>query len=250
MRLCRIAPRTGLALALAFVTLGGVPHPTAAQELSDILSRYQQAIGGEEAWKAVQSLRRTGTLDLMGGALQAQITVTSARPARTRADIDVASMGVQVVQAFDGTTAWTINPSMGTSEPQVMDAATAEAMLEQSDLDGPLIDWQADGNSVSLVGTESVDGVDAFVLEVTYPTGNTSRYYLDPATYLVMQVTADRAATGATVTKMSDYRDIGRGLKVPFHVESTAPQGSQEVTWDAFELDVEVDDAMFSMAGG
>jgi hypothetical protein len=250
MRLNRIAPRTGLALALALVTFGGLPHPTAAQELSDILARYQQAIGGEEAWKAVQSMRRTGTLDLMGGALQAQITVTSARPARMRADIDVASMGVQVVQAFDGTTAWTINPSMGTTEPQVMDPATTEAMLEQADLDGPLIDWQGDGNSVSLAGTETVDGVDAFVLEVTYSTGNMSRYYLDPDTYLVIQVTADRPATGATVTRMGDYRDIGRGLMVPFHVESTAPQGDQEVTWDAFELDVDVDDALFSMAGG
>jgi len=247
-RLRRRAGATARGLALACLALAGTASGGAAQELSDVLARYYEAIGGEEAWKGLQSLRRTGSLDLMGGAMQGQITVVAARPGRLRADLTV--QGFHIIQAFDGTTAWMMNPTAGGTEPELADAATTDAMIEQGDLDGPLVDWQDDGDSVSLVGTETVDGTEAFVLDVTFRTGNTSRYYLDAGTYLPMRVVGSRSGTGETVTTMMDYRDIGGGLMAPSRVRSVSPQGDQEVIWETFEVDAEVDDSLFVMPGG
>jgi hypothetical protein len=122
-------------------------------------------------------------------------------------------------------------------------------MIEQSDIDGPLIGWKEDGHTVELAGTEMVGEVEAYRLEVTLSSGSTSTYYLDSSSYLVIRVQADRGLTGATTTDMSDYRDVS-GLMMPFAVSSTSVQGDQSVVWQTIEVDVELDESSFKMSGG
>ena len=216
--------------------------PAVCQTVDEVLDRHYEAIGGLDAWRALQSTRSTGTLTLMGGAATGAIEVSSRRPAMMRVVITIS--GVDVVQAFDGETAWSVNPLLGVTTPEVADPATTRAMAEQADLDGPLVDWQKDGHSIELIGTESVGDAEAYRLEVTFASGESSSYFLDTTSHLLIRVEATRDALGNSVADLSDYREIS-GLMFPFSVQSVSTQGDQSVTWDTIEVDVALDDALF-----
>ncbi|MFV1987109.1 MAG: outer membrane lipoprotein carrier protein LolA [Gemmatimonadota bacterium] len=233
-----------LCVAAALISFAA---PVSAQSVEDVLARHFEALGGVEAWQSMKTTRSIGTLTLMGGAAQGEITSTAMRPAMLRADIVV--QGQTVIQAFDGETGWLVNPFAGSATPQPADAATTAAMIEQADIDGPLIGWKEDGHTIELAGTETVDGVEAYRLEVTLRTGAASTYFIDASSYLVIRVQADRDLTGPTTTDMSDYRDVS-GLMMPFAVSSTSAQGDQSVVWQTIEVDVDLDESSFTMPGG
>jgi outer membrane lipoprotein-sorting protein len=242
---------TWMALAGALAAMIGpgpmAARPLAAQELADVLARHYEAIGGENAWRSLRSARRTGTLSLMGGAVAGEITAVSARPQKFRTEITV--QGTQILQGYDGESGWQYNPLAGMAAPEAADRTVSEMMSEQADLDGALVGWRDEGHSIVVAGTETVDGSEMIVLEVTFPTGNVSHYYLDAQSYLLVQVVETRPLTGEMTRTVSDYRDVG-GLMVPFRIHSTSAQGDQEVIWDTYEIDVEVDDSVFSMPEG
>ena len=86
------------------------------------------------------------------------------------------------MQAYDGTTAWTINPMMGSDQPQEVPGPVAESLKEQADFDGPLLDYKAKGNTVELVGNEDLAGKKVHHLKLTRKGGKTMHFYLDAAT--------------------------------------------------------------------
>ena len=122
----------------------------------------------------------------------------------------------------------------------------AESIKENSDLDGPLIGWEADGHHVQLVGTEQLDGAPTHKLRVE-ANGNTSFYFLDAESYLIVQVESSAAGISAT-SRMKDYREVG-GLQFPFSVTIESAQGPMELIFDSIEVDVDVDETRFTMGG-
>jgi hypothetical protein len=216
--------------------------PVSGQTVDEVLERHYDAIGGRDAWLALQSTRSTGSLTLMGGAATGEIEVTAKRPAMIRAVVTI--QGMEVIQSFDGETAWGINPLAGVTAPQMADPITAGAMAEQADLDGPLVGWEGDGHQIELVGKEPVGEDEAYRLTVTFPSGESSSYFLDTTNYLLIRVEATRDGIGTTTADLFDYREVS-GLMFPFSVDSVSPQGDQSVTWETIETDVEVDDSLF-----
>jgi outer membrane lipoprotein-sorting protein len=218
--------------------------PVSGQSLDEILAQHYDAIGGRDAWLALQSTRSTGALTLMGGAATGGIEVTAKRPAMIRAVVTI--QGIDVIQSFDGETAWGVNPLAGVTAPQVADPVTTGAMAEQADLDGPLVGWEGDGHQIDFVGTETVGEKEAYRLNVTFPSGESSSYFLDTTSYMLIRVEATRNGIGTTTADLFDYREVA-GLMFPFSVNSVSPQGDQSVIWETIETNVEVDDSLFRM---
>lgn len=218
--------------------------PVSGQTVDEVLARHYDAIGGRDAWLALQSTRSVGALTLMGGVATGGIEVTAKRPAMIRAVVTI--QGMDVIQSYDGETAWGINPLAGVTTPQVADPVTAGAMAEQADLDGPLIGWEDDGHEIALAGTETVGEAEAYRLTVTFPSGESSSYFLDTTSHLLIRVESTRDGIGTTTADLLDYRDVS-GLMFPFSVKSVSPQGDQSVTWETIEVDVDVEDSLFRM---
>ena len=64
--------------------------------------------------------------------------------------------GRPVVQAFDGQQAWAV-PPMGDGQPAgAARPRRRRQMAQQADFEGALVDYQAKGHQVELVGTEKV----------------------------------------------------------------------------------------------
>lgn len=223
--------------------------PGAAQSLDEVLEKHYEAIGGLDTWLSVQSVKFSGKMVLMGGAMEAPITIMQKRPAKSRVEFTV--QGVQGVQAFDGETAWIQLPFMGSPDPEPAPVEMAAQLREQADLDGPLVGWQEEGHTLELIGHEDVEGTDTYKVKVTRNSGEVSYYYLDSEDYLPIKVSAIRTVQGAETeitTILGDYKEV-QGLVVPFSIDINSAMGPQTISFDTIEVNVSLDDAIFAMPG-
>ena len=56
-------------------------------------------------------------------------------------------------------------------------------IADESDFDGPLVDYKEKGNQIELVGKEDVEGKPAYRLKLTSKKGEVRSYLFDAATY-------------------------------------------------------------------
>jgi outer membrane lipoprotein-sorting protein len=234
-----------------FLTLAGamLASPVAAQDLDEVLNNHYEAIGGIEAWKALETMRMTGTIVMGGMGVEAPFTVTVKRPNKAR--IEFTFQGMTGVQAFDGETAWMLMPFMGRTDPEVMPDDMAKDVVERADIDGSLIGWQESGHQVELLGKEETAGTEAYKLKVAKKNGDVEFYFLDAEYFIPIKVEGTAQVQGRAVefeTVLSDYKEVG-GLMFAHSIEAKpkgAPSG-QAITFELIELNVDADDSIFVM---
>ena len=204
--------------------------------VEEILARHYEATGGDRQ-QQLQSMRVDGRSIVMG--METSYTRYAKRPNKMLLEIYV--QGMTGVQAFDGEVAWAYMPFMGQSAPAAMPPSEAQAVLEGSDFDGPLVHAEKKGHHVELTGTEPVNGREAYVLEVTLKTGGVQTHYVDTETFHVT-----RAVTSAGEALFLEYRDF-EGFPMPSVIEMMGPMGEQIIYVDEVAFNVEIDDAAFIM---
>ncbi len=241
-------------VAAAFLVGAGFTAPTRPQSVEDVLVAHYEAIGGLEAWRNVRSIRGTGTLTLVAFGIEGPFTTTVKRPLMRHMEYRL--QGMTGVQAFDGEVAWVSGVAAlqfsGTPDPMVAGEELTVRLRERADLDGPLVGWEEDGHTVELVARGEVDGTDAFHLKVTLSSGHVEHVYLDAEHYLPLKTVSPRSIGGvvADITQvLGDYKEVG-GLLIPFSLQFDSPTGRVVLAYEAIELDVELDDSLFSMPGG
>jgi len=237
--------RKWFALLVLGLVLAPVSH---AQTVDEILAKHFEAQGGVEKLKALNTMRITGTMTLQPG-MDAPIVLERKRPGKRRIEFTV--QGMTGVQAFDGERAWSLLPFMGKTDPEYASEEDSKNERDEADFDGALMDWKAKGNTVELVGTEPVEGADAFKLKVTKKNGNIEYDYLDTETYLLVKQEGKVRRRGTEIegeSVFSDYKDVD-GYLFPFSWEQGAkgmPQ-RQKMMFSKIEVNVPLDDARFTM---
>jgi len=221
-----------------------------AQTADEIIKKNIDAKGGLSKFKSIKTIRLTGLFSMPSmGIEDALITIVAKRPNLIRLDIEV--MGMVVVRAFDGETAWQTMPTeMGDLETDEMPESDAEEMRRDSDFDGHLIDYKKKGHKVELVGKEDVEGTEVYNLKVTLKDGYVVNYYFDTKNFLDLKSKAITSFQGQEVegeTFYSDYKEIA-GILFAHSVEMKLDgQTNQQVIFEKVELNVDVEDAYFKM---
>jgi len=248
MRYQTTKPRTkmsssALVAALAFVAAS--PFFVAAQSptVDDLVARNIAAKGGLEKLHAVQSIKQTSHISMQSST--ATLVAYAKRPNLIRQEINIA--GQNVVQAFDGSTAWTINPlQTGSNTPIVVTGPEADAMKEQADFESPLVDYKVKGYKVEFIGAETVAGKKLNHLKLTSKSQRVQHCYLDDVTGLEVKIVSE-TPVGMLEQEMSDYRDVN-GVKVPFAIRtSSAGVTMASIAVDKVEINPVLDDALFKM---
>jgi outer membrane lipoprotein-sorting protein len=235
------------AVALFYVT------PLAAQTVDELIAKNLQARGGEAKLRATTTMRLTGKVTVQG--MELPMTVSAKRPNMMRQEMQIQDK--RVVTAFDGDKAWMINPMMGADAPQEVQGAQADMTREQSDFDGPLMDYKSKGTTVELVkgdgpdGTEKLaDGTKVYKLKITRKGGRIQYIYLDSASGIEVKTTNQIEQGGQTYnieTELADYRPEG-GLMVPHSVRNVMNgQPLMQMTVDKVEFNVPIEDSFFKM---
>jgi outer membrane lipoprotein-sorting protein len=238
-------------LVLAAVALAGV-QASARQNPSvdDIIAKNMQAKGGLEKMRAVQTLKQTSKMTLPGG-IEGTLTMYGKRPNMTRQELTLTAIGMTVINAFDGQTAWSVNPVQGMPTPTVVTGPMGELVKEQSAdmFDGPLVDYKTKGYTVALVGTETVGTRKMYHLKLTRKDLRVQHCYIDVETNLESKTTGD-TPSGLAEQEMSDYRDVD-GLKMPFLVRTMLGGIEQvKIQVEKIEVNAKFDDGVFKMPKG
>lgn len=233
---------------IAFVIGIALAAPAASQTVDEIIAKHIDAIGGLEKIKAIKTVRMTGKMTV-GPGIEAPVVMELKRPNAMRLDITV--QGMVGSQAFDGTKGWSLMPFGGSKVPQEMAADEMKLAEEQAEIDGPLVDYKAKGNTVELLGKDKVEGSDAYKLKVTLKSGVVRTIYIDAEHFLQIKEEAKRTIRGTEVesdTIVGDYKEVG-GMMFPHAVDSGQkgnPQ-RQKLVIEKIELNVPIDDARFKM---
>lgn len=224
------------------------PKPIAVKETVDgLVAKNVEAKGGAQALGAVKSIRFQGKLLANQGRLEFTYVQIKKRPGAVREETSL--QGMTRVDAYDGTEGWKISPFGGRKDPEKVSMDDAKALVEDAEVDGPLVDWKAKGSTVDYLGTEDVDGTLAHKLKVVRKNGDINYVYLDPDHFLEIRIVTQRMENGAQVeneTDLGDYEKIN-GVFFPFSIEA-GPKGStdkQKVIFEKAEANVPVDDSIF-----
>lgn len=218
-----------------------------AQTADELVARNLQARGGIEKIKAIQSLRMKGKLL---GDLVIDVTQESARPNFYRQDVII--QGMTAIRAYDGSSGWQVQPFGGRRDPELLGEDDMRELVEEADFDGPLVDYQAKGNSVEYLGHDLVDGDDALRLKVTLRNGDIVYYYLDPDTYIEIRTEKQQFIRGAmreTQTDLGSYKPVN-GVMYPFSIESGSkinPQYREKISITSIEANIAINDSDFKM---
>lgn len=227
--------------ALTFAAAGAF-----AMDLEELVAKAVDAQGGAAALKAVQSQKVVGKILTQG--MEMPITMISARPNSMRVEVSV--MGMSIVQAYDGTKGWSINPMTGSQDPQPMGELETRNVRLQADMDGPLQNWEARGWVGEYIGQEDMEGTPAHRLRIDTKQDIVMDIWLDAESFLpIKQSTKVKVDEQEVESQMypGDYRSQD-GLVIPFALETR--QGDQvmmNMIFESVEFGVAVDPSMFAM---
>src|SRR5690349_18910035 len=143
------------------------------QTAEELVKRNLDAKGGVEKIKAIRTLRMSGKLQQ--GSFTAEIGEDAMAPNLLRQNFTI--QGMTAVQAYDGKIGWKISPFEGRKDAQLVGEEELRDLVEDADLYGPLVDYQAHGNKVEYIGHDTVDGDDVYRLKVTLKNGDFYYYY-------------------------------------------------------------------------
>ncbi len=200
-----------------------------AQTADEIIGKHIDAIGGADAWKKVNTIKLDGTLSVQGGALQIPLTITQLHNKGMRVDFSV--MGQNAYQIMTPTAGWAYLPFQGQTKPEPSTADQVKAGADDLDAQGSLVDYKAKGHTVTLLGKEDVDGVDAYKLLLALKGGTTQTMLIDPKTFYVLKVISKQTVNGQEVEQnlvMSNYKKLPEGIVVPMNI--TRPEGEFAVS--------------------
>src|SRR5881394_1482933 len=235
-------------LSIPAIFAQGTNQPT----VDELVAKNIEARGGATALNNLQTLRSTGKLLLpVQGQIELGYLQTKKRPDEVRTEGSL--QGMTQIEAYDGKEGWKVSPFFGRKDPERMSADDVKALVEDAEMDGPLVDWQAKGNAVEYLGTEDVDGTPAHKLKVTRKNIDVSFVYLDPDHFLEIRVLTQRTRHGAyeqVETDLGDYEKAG-GVFVPTSIEvggKGAPD-KQRIIIDKVEANAPVDDTIFQFPG-
>ena len=219
-----------------------------AQTADELVAKNIQAKGGLEKIKGIQTLRMKGTLNQ--GGFTAQVGQEARRPNMLRATFTV--QGMTAIQAYDGQTGWQISPFQGRKDPELLGEDDLRDLVEDADMDGPLVEYKEKGNTVEYLGHDTVDGDDVYRLKCTLKNGDVVNYYLDPDSFLEIRTERQQFIRGSMrerQTEIGSYKPVA-GVMYPYSIESgpkNNPDARAKITFESIEANVPIDESAFKM---
>jgi outer membrane lipoprotein-sorting protein len=219
-----------------------------------IVEANVKARGGLAAWRAVSSIRFSGSLDAGGRKhVQLPVVLTMKRPRMSR--VELTYQGRTSIQVYDGTNGWKFRP-YARNAVESFNSHELSKSWQEFELDGPLIDHEKKAIQVAFEGREQVGDHDTYRLKLTAKDRKARRVWVDAKTFLEVKMDGvDRVMDGHPMPveiTFSDYRTVN-GLMIPFVNETRVvgwEQGerieSHKLTIDQVTVNPPLDAGLFA----
>ncbi len=238
---CLSGTLTGIAAAAA---------SPAALTVDEIIEKNIAARGGLKAWRDIQTITMSGKMDAGGkNNVQLPFVMKLKRPRMSRLELQF--QGKTAIQVYNGENGWKVRPFLGRLEVEPYSAAELQIAADEQELDGPLIDYEAKGTRVELVGEEPVEGHDAYKLRLTMKNGNVRHLWVDAQSFLEVKTEGSPRKLDGKLHKVEiycrDYRSTG-GLKIPYLLETVVEKvkPSRKITVESVLLNPKLESSAFA----
>lgn len=186
--------------------------------LESILRRYYDAMGGLSSINKIETLRIEGTVENDDTLLR--MVIIKKRPDRVRLHFIAAS--TQIVQGYDGTSAWWILPNRKWSQSEDMPAHIAKNFIRDAPIESALVRYKEKNIDLVSKGIVMLPGnIRTLLLTARYPDGDETDFYLDADAYVERKIVTRNLQPDGSVTEHisipSDYRRVNEVL-VAYHV--------------------------------
>lgn len=220
-----------------------------AQTVDEVIASHIKAIGGNEKWASIKTMKMTGNIDIAPG-MKAPFTMYFKNKNKFRFELEV--QGLTMIQALDIDSGWSIVPFSGKTDAERMSPEEVKSSKQQADYTGDLINYKEKNNEVELLGKEDMEGTDTYKLKITRKDGDITYMYLDANSYLSLKETSkikmqDKEFESATIP--SNYKDV-EGVKFAFALElrgGDSESSGQTMTIESIVINPEVKDDIFKM---
>jgi outer membrane lipoprotein-sorting protein len=252
-----MSPMRGVALAALVMALAAGAdanepgHGAKKMTAEEIVAKNVAARGGLDAWRKLETVVWVGHMESADPNVPSlRFVLEQKRPNMTR--FEVAAPTQKTLRVFDGAHGWKLRPDRTggvTAEPY--SPQDLEFAKQAQGIDGPLIDYQAKGNSVALAGMETIEGRGTYRLHVKLVSGEVHDVWIDAKTFL--DVKYDRTsytASGAHGTVSVFYRDYKsiEGLQIPGVLEIGGGSGkvADRLVIENIALNPPLEDKLFT----
>ncbi len=219
-----------------------------AQSVDEILDNYFENTGGRENWENLNNMKMN--VKMVQGGFELTGVMFRARPNLQKQEIEF--NGKKIINAYDGTNAWMVNPLAMATEPTLMPEEQA-AELKEDEFEDPFLNYKDKGHTVELEGTETIEGTETYKVKLTKKNGSIEYYFFD-SEYFVPIMTRRFAKTGpakgqAMDLYLSDYDEEG-GFMVPHTIVTKANgQTAFQISIDSYEMNVDLPADTFTFPG-
>jgi hypothetical protein len=205
--------------ALLFLALPGradaqLPTPQA------LMARHDSLIGGRAVLGARESMRISGVLTIAMAQIESPFEILKRKPNSYLLRSSLGPLG-ELLQGFDGTTAWAIEPG---GKPAILTGELREQVMRQADFYGDLHDTSR-FRSATTVGETEFEGNRAYEVRLVRHDGSELTEYFDVATGLSAGgVTTSPSPAGSVrqVSVHTDYKDFD-GYRVASRIVQRNP---------------------------
>jgi outer membrane lipoprotein-sorting protein len=235
-----------IAFIIAFVLV--FVQTSSAQSVDDIINNYITARGGIDKLHAITSISLEGTREMMGNEVQVKVTKVQGKLFRTDFEFG-GNTGYTIITPDKG---WSYIP-MRSDKADPIPADRLKLMQSEMDIAGPLVDYKSKGYQAALLGKETINGKECYKIQLTAADGNTSLYYIDTKTNLLLQTRHKAEAAGRNggkepqevITNFSDYKDFGGVLFPQTLGNEGAGMNAGSMTFDKIEVNMPVDEKLY-----
>lgn len=237
----RVAHGGAVLLLVALATLapvatsaGAQARPEALPDARALVARHDSLVGGRAALEVHQSMRLIGTLTIAAAGIDAPLEMLKRRPAQYIFRAAIPQLG-EIVQGYDGATAWMMQPGQGA---RILAGEDSARMAEQADFFGDLHDLSK-FSTVETVDETDFFGVRAFKVRFTRPTGEIVYEYFHTVTGLSAgsSVSANSVlGVRETITVLAEYREF-EGVRIATRIVQRQPEYESVVRIVMVEFD-------------
>jgi hypothetical protein len=220
------------------------PTPVAKlPTVKEILDKYAQALGGREAFEKIRTRTMKGTVELAPMGVKGTVEIYQSAPDKSYNKLTLNGIG-DIIEAFDGKTAWTINPLQGNRDKtgnELLQAKLLSTFHRETNFEKLY-------TKIEVKGVEKVGDQEAYVISATPPGLEPQTFYFDKQTgLLVREDSTVVSPEGKTPVKVfyEDYREVDN-LKMPHKLRTALPQFEITMTFTEVKNSPKIDENIFS----
>lgn len=207
-----IASMVVLAVLLAVPAGAGQVATSSLPKAEDVLKRYRDAIGGEEAIRKHSARRFKGVYEIPAQGMRGDLLILAAAPNLMRLSITLPGLG-EMQRGFDGRIGWSVDPAIG---PRLLEGRELDELRHSADFYDDLHD-PTRFSSVTVVGKPMFEGQPCYEIKLVRESGFEYTEYFNAETGLLAGVKMNASSQMGSIpvtTVVSEYKVFG-GVLTP-----------------------------------